>query len=77
TDSVARATTSLAAGLARQAVQNGGRSRHGTATDHLAGGVALVGRHKAPPEALFWQLAALIEVGGSIRPTLRIDVDRD
>jgi hypothetical protein len=71
TDSVAGATTSLAAGVAGQAVQNGGRSRHGTALDRLAGVVVLCGRHRAPPVAHVRQLAALIELAGSIRPPQR------
>jgi hypothetical protein len=54
--------------LAGQAVQNGGRSRHGTAIGDLAGGVAIVGRHETPPDAPVRQLAALIEVGGSTLP---------
>ena len=52
-------------GLAAQGVQNGGRSRHVAVIDHLAGGVALVGRHNTPPDAPARQLAALIEVGES------------
>ena len=53
----------MAAGLAGQAAKSRGRSRHGTAIDRLADGVALVGRHRTPPDARVQQLAALIEVG--------------
>ena len=74
---MAWATTSLAAGLAGQAVQNGGRSRHGTAIDHVADGVARGGRHRPPPNALVQQPTALIEVGAEQRVTSRTGVDRD
>jgi hypothetical protein len=57
-------TTSLAAGVAGQAVQNGGRSRHGTAVDRLQDVVALSGRHGTAPVARIQQLAALIGVVG-------------
>ena len=70
-------TTSLAASLAGQAVQNGGRSRHGTAIDRLAEVVALNGQHKTPPVAHVQQLAALIEVGGSSQAPQPICIERD
>ena len=62
---------SQAAGMASQTLQNGGRSRHGTAIDHFADAVVLCGRHRAPPVAHVRQLAALIELGGSSRTPQR------
>ena len=44
---------------------------------HLVDGVALVGRHKTPPDAPVRQLAALIEVCESTCPTRRLHIERD
>jgi hypothetical protein len=67
----------VAAGVIADPAKSRGRSRHGTAIDHVAGGVALVGRQKTPPDAPVRQLAAASELGESICPPRRVHIDRD
>lgn len=52
----------VAAGAIADPAKSRGRSRHGTAIDHLANSVALVGRHSTPPDARVQKVIALIEV---------------
>ena len=67
------------AGATRVCVDAPFRLRQGQrgVSDHLANGVALVGRHKAPPDARVQQPTAVIEVGAEQRMTRRTAIDRD